>query len=524
MLDLARLSIVGSIAISTISTTPPYATTHFSDLRRSSGSPPASGAASRGSSTSGSSGRTRMVSPALGQRRRGVFTDGASGERCLLLGEERRQDGGYNLFWGFGELGELDLQTTAARECAEESLGLLGHEVPLAAALGEPLAQMCLEGGGGPLAAAPGPGRQGRGGALFAILSPSASTAGRWTQPSCCGSTTGAGAAGRQPWGPARAWPPRAGRRAATLVQRLVCVRARSFLEAARSGQEVKLRRPAGEGEPFAEVAVATPGGHLLAPRPPASWLARALAAGGGAAGAMALWCAGGDQAPGPAVAVRFEAEVHGVRAGGGPSVDTVAAHALFSSAWTGGRGTDSPREPRELAACLVGLCPALLAEAPSFQRYASLWVSRGLDSAVAAARSALHLGELLRLAPGPEAAAWLAAVLDEEGAALLQGYSGERAGSELQLLLAYRILLWLRLAHALCGDPVADGPLGLAAPPGVAAWGAAAASAAAAASLLQQAPRPRWLQACAAAKACEVVAELPWAPAEPSVSLGNEQ
>ena len=43
-------------------------------------------------------------------------------EARLLLGQETRRDGGYNVFWGFGELGEASTSETAARECSEETL------------------------------------------------------------------------------------------------------------------------------------------------------------------------------------------------------------------------------------------------------------------------------------------------------------------------------------------------------------------------------------------------------------------
>ena len=54
------------------------------------------------------------------------FVDEESGEPALLFGKEQRQDGGYNVMWGFGELREASPHETAARECAEETLGLLG--------------------------------------------------------------------------------------------------------------------------------------------------------------------------------------------------------------------------------------------------------------------------------------------------------------------------------------------------------------------------------------------------------------
>lgn len=55
------------------------------------------------------------------------YTDAESGEASILLGyEERRYEGGVCLFWGHGEGHEASPRITAARECAEETLGLLG--------------------------------------------------------------------------------------------------------------------------------------------------------------------------------------------------------------------------------------------------------------------------------------------------------------------------------------------------------------------------------------------------------------
>ncbi|CAE8724345.1 unnamed protein product, partial [Polarella glacialis] len=65
------------------------------------------------------------------------FTDADSGEPFFLFGEERRLDGGYNVFWGFGELFETNPRETAARESFEEALGLLGSSEQLREHLAE---------------------------------------------------------------------------------------------------------------------------------------------------------------------------------------------------------------------------------------------------------------------------------------------------------------------------------------------------------------------------------------------------
>ena len=44
------------------------------------------------------------------------FIDDETGEACLLFGKEQRQDGGYNIPWGFGEMREASPHETAARE------------------------------------------------------------------------------------------------------------------------------------------------------------------------------------------------------------------------------------------------------------------------------------------------------------------------------------------------------------------------------------------------------------------------
>ncbi|CAE7336068.1 unnamed protein product [Symbiodinium natans] len=64
-----------------------------------------------------------------------TFTDPVTLDPFILFGKERRVDGGYNVFWGFGELHEQDPRQTAARETCEEALGILGSEQEILASI-----------------------------------------------------------------------------------------------------------------------------------------------------------------------------------------------------------------------------------------------------------------------------------------------------------------------------------------------------------------------------------------------------
>jgi len=420
------------------------------------------------------------------------FVDRGTGEPCLLLGKELRQDGGYNVFWGFGELAELTMAQTAARECSEETLGLLGSTDDLTEAL-----QGCqsLDNDGSLYVVFLG--LQ----AADELVDKYNQRHRRWLTASAC----------MQPLAPPKLQP------GGDVMERLLAVQTRHFWEAATGlGGAPELRLHA--ASVFCCVENCWPGTNhkVLQPRPPVEMLVSVLLQSQCpvAEDLRIFFQHGQPSSLWPCLSTLDCRPIPGVTTSGAfPDGSALASQTIFSATWTGGSGTKAAVSTWTLAIGLARFAAQRSLTEADMQAYAKAWVARALDSPAVASLACAHLAACLQhfsehLAL-PLAWAWVEQLASDMRSLLSE--SAQRANGAVdgaQLTIAYRWLCGLQhvrqVEEALASSPRRSVQDALSLVERMfhkdeyGSGGKLSDEAARLAAQLQRCTRPRWLNAAA--------------------------
>ncbi|CAE7206152.1 unnamed protein product [Symbiodinium sp. CCMP2592] len=312
-----------------------------------------------------------------------LFTDSDTGDPFLLFGKEKRLDGGYNAFWGFGELHEKDPHQTAAREACEEALGILGNQKEILASIeGQESADaevflFLLSIGAQQVSALVDRYHERR-----QLWISAAESLKSLTQP------------GLRPGG--------------DIMDALFAVPAQEFLAACwqlqdrrgKGGAAVSLHSMSGgvfmpkvEAKGSKKGASASGG---LRPRPPAVCLAKLLARPQtDTAVKLQRFCSKGLLLP---PHVPKAACVPGITRGGLPDGSMLAVQAIFSATWTGPCGTGLACTAESLADACATFLRRL--EPPDVKLYFAAWIERAMDSPQQAKLAASHIARLVQRVP----------------------------------------------------------------------------------------------------------------------------
>lgn len=299
------------------------------------------------------------------------FTDQDSGEPFFLFGKENRHDGGYNCFWGFGDMDEYMPYESAARECAEESLGLIGSCESLAAVLKDAIS---LDGQGLLFTLYMGTQR------TQELLAEYDKRHSIWRRAML--SLSRFSVRNRQPGG--------------DVMEQLVVVRAQDVLKAAAKCKRLCLALPETK-----ECHVAQPcydKNRALQPRPPIEWLLQILGTPvTDAARYLTTFCQLGSPPPGPSLVPQFSSPIPGIQPNGNPNGRAVGSVIAFLATWTGGHGINAPPSPIKLAADVLALPRdvAIISDAVHMCGYVREWTCRALDSPAVAMLACDHLSAL---------------------------------------------------------------------------------------------------------------------------------